>query len=45
MRFVIFLLVAAFAVLLVEAKPEPELESLVTLDPEIAGKIIMRFFW
>jgi hypothetical protein len=44
MRFVIFLLVAAFAVLLVEAKPEPELESLAALDPEIAGKIIMKFF-
>jgi hypothetical protein len=42
MRFVIFLLVAAFAVLLVEAKPE--LKSLAELDPLTDGKIIMRIF-
>ncbi len=43
MRFLIFLLVAAFALLLVEAKPEPELKSLAALEPRNAGKIIMKF--
>jgi hypothetical protein len=37
MRFVIFLLFAAFAVLLVEAKPEPELKSLAALEPRNTG--------